>query len=195
MLKKIWLGVCRAVFGAFISAHGYRVKSWSYRYAFEKKYLSYPVREYHSLADLVKFVQTLEWVADSWEQLFDAISYPEKVEYVGYYGDKKVGDCDEFAVYLAAAINKSPALPVGRAQLLTVIWVDAKNKPGGHNVCLLRSKDDHWGYMDYGPPRYYTSLREVVDAVVARYGKDGAECCGWAVSDPATLAPLEVHWS
>lgn len=180
----------------------YQVNSWLYRWTFRRKYLKYPVSTYSSFDELAAFIKTLEWIKDGWQQRGDAFDYPEAVEYIGRYGDKKIGDCDEFAVYIATALQKSVDAKqmsgVDRIRILTVTWIGADGKGGGHNVCLMHFPDvslpgRSYGYMDYSLPHSYPSVPETVKGVVEHYSPGGT-CTGYGVLDPRTLATLEYHW-
>jgi hypothetical protein len=149
--------------------------------------------------DLVAFIHKLIWVADSWQQLWDAFSYPGKVQWIGTEGDRRVGDCDEFAIYSATAILKANAAgylkEYRNPRILTACWMDSKGKLGGHNVCLLE-RDGGVAYMDYGDPIHFDTLQDLVASVIARYTREeNGACIGWGVTDPVTLRPIEVHWS
>jgi hypothetical protein len=180
----------------------YQVNSWFYRWTFRRKYLKYPVSTYNSFDELVAFVQTLEWIKDGWQQRGDAFDYPEAVEYIGRYGDKKIGDCDEFAVYIATALQKSVNAKqlsgVDQIRIMTITWISPEGRGGGHNVCFMRFPDVslpglRYGYMDYGQPRSFASITDTVKGVVEHYSA-GATCTGWGILDPRTLATLEYRW-
>jgi hypothetical protein len=126
------------------------------------------------------------WRPDSRQELGDAISLPQRVEYVAKWAvSKRAGDCDEFAIYNAATLNKSiregkftgdPYLR--EAFLMSVMWVDAGGKYGGHNVTLLERpfgpETTYHSYMDYGlPSKARLDLREVVIDVLNRYCPGG----------------------
>jgi hypothetical protein len=167
---------------------------WShlYRLLFEFPYRNIQISTYASYEALLEVTSKLIWTADGAKQLWDATSSPQWVEYVAKWrADKHVGDCDEFAVYNAAALNKSlrekkftgdPDL-VG-AHMMTVMWVDADGVWGGHNVALLVK--DHelnmaYSYMDYDmPSEPRLTVREVVQDILDHY-VPGASLIGYAI--------------
>lgn len=190
-LQTIWHWICRISCWLFLRGHLYRFKSWLYRETFEYPYKHTELTIYTSLGDLATFLRKLIWTADSWEELFDAISYPGKVEVVGTTGDRKVGDCDEFAVYIANAVIRSIKagyLPeVRTAKMMAVTWCEGW-KPGGHNVAVLEMTDGRVAYMDYGMPIYGSDVEDLVKRVMQRY-TDGGTCIGWSLYDAVSLAP------
>lgn len=171
--------------------------AWSrvYRLIQEQKFLKMTtVAIYMKMADLVKFKKPLIWTADGGLQLWDATSYPEKVQWIADHGDKKIGDCDEFAIYTIAALNKSlaaglwndPRYKIKSVHLLTVMWIAGTNKSGGHNVCLVELDTEFpnkWCYMDYDYPRTpRPSIADVAAQVREDYVGKGNISLGWAVS-------------
>lgn len=152
-----------------------------------------PVSSFVSMNDLVRFLSTLVWTADSWREMFDAISKPEKVEEIGRgEGDHKVGDCDEFAIYIANAMKKS--IEAGYMQefsfprLLTVTWMLPNGGVSGHNVCLMNHSSGMVVYMDYGHPIHARDVETLVKSITWRYGRD-ATWAVYAISDPVSLKP------
>jgi hypothetical protein len=200
MLLNIWTFICRLGMWLHMRLDLYRIKSNLYRAIFERQYRDYPLTTYSTFGELAAFLRTLIWTADSWTQLWDAISYAGKVEAIGYRGDRRVGDCDEFAIYAAEAIRLS--VQAGKfhvraeTKMLTVTWLEGA-VPGGHNVCFLELPDEpahrRYAYMDYGMPIYFASPVAVVRGVLQRYTANGV-CIGWTLSDSATLRMLEHHW-
>ena len=200
MFLRIWVWLCRVAMWLHMRLDLYRWKSAAYRALFERRFAAYPLRPYRSFRELAAFLRSLTWVSDGWRQLWDAISYPGKVEYVGSGGDRRVGDCDEFAIYAAVAVSRSVEegvfTPEAKTWLLTVTWLKGF-KPGGHNVCLLEIPTEpphrRYAYMDYGMPVYFGAVPAVVRGVLARY-TDRAVCIGWTLSNPETLHCVEHHW-
>jgi len=193
MFRKLGIFFCRLGTVLYLRLRICQAKSWLYRRLFERKYQNIQVPAYQNMDDLVAFICRLIWTADSWAQLFDAFSYPGKIQYVGTEGDRRIGDCDEFALYCATAIANSN-LEYKNPRILTVAYMQRDGTLGGHNVCLLE-RDGGYAYMDYGRPHHYATVRETVQGVLDRYGNEGTVCLGWGTTDPKTLAPLEVHWS
>lgn len=196
MLTSLWILLCRVGVWLYLATHLYRVKSWLYRKLFEHGVKWYPVQTHRDLDALAATLRKMNWTADGWRQLWDAISYPGAVQARMDSGNFDVGDCDEFAIYIAAVVKKSRIPGVTNPRLLTVVWQEKDGTLGGHNVCLLEFQgapdDQRHGYMDYGMPRRYASVEGCVQGVLQRYR--GETCLGWAISDAETLAPLEVHW-
>jgi hypothetical protein len=186
----------------YLSSGLYGLWSRIYRTLFEYRYRNLQLTTYERYEDLVAAVRKLIWKADSWQQLWDAISRPQRVEYVlNWQVDKRVGDCDEFAIYEVATLNKSlkEGVFIGDfdlewAALLTVTWVDKAGKYGGHNVCLLIKDLEYssgYAYMDYGmPSRTRNTIREVVIDVLNRYAPEG-DLLMWGVSSE-DLRPMLV---
>lgn len=188
---------------------------WSklYRFIYERDYENVPLTRYSSMRELVSAVRQMQWTADTWKELYDAISSPQKVEYIlqhgrQYDGKKLVGDCDEFAIYeanvIAASIKDWKWIDGwDNPRLMSICWVsetDARNVGfGGHNVCLLRKvggfDDGKWCYMDYGyPSKPRDTIREVVTDIIYRYAGYQAVCIGWSIHTP-DLKFVEHHSS
>lgn len=162
------------------------------------------LQRFPDIQDLVDYVRTLKWRADTWRELGDAISSAEAVQWRADHDPKRfIGDCDEFGVYQAAVLNNelvadqnwSSDLGIYRGDLLTVMWYKTGGKEwegnrngfGGHNVCLLTYDDGTYSYMDYGWPSVRReTIQEVVEDVRLRYAQV-FQPIGWAVSDPVTL--------
>lgn len=128
-------------------------------------------------------------------ELWDAIGHPEYVQWVLNTEEQApMGmDCDEHAIYIAAAIKISVAAGVFLdaalvdANLLTVTWIDGRGEYGGHNAALLyyRGARNTFSYMDYGfPSKGKGSIEEVANDIVARYAGSGASCLAWAIHTP-----------
>lgn len=190
----------------------YRWWSRLYRLIWEHKYSTVALQSYRNFTDLVAIMRTCVWTADGWKQIWDAFSYPGKVQFIiNTDGPKpKIGDCDEFAIYLANVLEQSSTLGghengrfvldtyegmmVERARVLTVSWVKQDGKYGGHNVCLidffdLKSKHhpltgpDYYAFMDYDYPNVMqVDLRGVIEQVMNKYAPGGT-CIAWAIHD------------
>lgn len=162
------------------------VQSWYklYRWMFEFKYYSpnsplySPVPAYSSLYQLADLLgNKLKWRADSLKQLFDAMGTAEAVQYkMSVINQPFIGDCDEFAVYAATAINKSILADpdfgvyyfnkrIKKAYVMTVMWLRYSGQTwrsnylgfGGHNVCVIELEDGDLAWMDYGMPSMLAS--------------------------------------
>lgn len=185
-------------------------KYWSklYRLIWERKYRNVALPVYHDIQQLVNFISTLTWVADGPKELFDAVSSPQKVEWIGRLGDRKVGDCDEFAIYITNALSLNKEIgtlqpfagifPIKEVYFMTVPWAKGRDgKAGGHNVCLIEwalSVGTGFSYMDYGFPSLARStIREVVRDVRVQYaGQD--DQVGYSLHD-RDLNVVKVSWS
>ena len=81
------------------------------------------------------------------------ISTPAKVEARGMHG-LPVGDCDDFSIYAATAIQQMSERSNGvlsgkvvkEVSLLTVPWLEKNGIVSGHNVCVFRylTTDGKW---------------------------------------------------
>jgi hypothetical protein len=206
--SRAWSWWCKFVWrtGFFIVIGSRYYKNWShfYQYIYERQYAGTLINTYTGYPDLHATIQTCTWVADGTKELGDAFSSAEYIQHViNDGGDRKIGDCDEFAIYNASAILKSIAAgswkdeAIKTCYLLTVRW-RTREKPvsaEGHNVCLIALADGTYRYVDYfAPSPAYKTIHEVVLKVIDDYaGVDRADCIGWSVAD-LTMTPLEIHW-
>lgn len=175
----------------------------TYQAIWEPKSKRAPLKRFYSIEDLARYVSELKWRPDTWRELWDAVSAPTAVQWRDYNDPESfIGDCDEFAVYIAAVLSSERHEPpfhgIRSARLLTVMWNKTggsewegnRNGLGGHNVCLIRYWDGTFAYMDYGMPSTpRATAQEVVDDVRKRYAQE-YEPFGWAVADPTTLKVL-----
>lgn len=180
-----------------------------YQLLWERASKKRPLRRFDDLGTLVRYMRDMKWRADTWRQLFDAVSSPQAVQYLadtepGHF----IGDCDEFGVYQAAVINNElidnprwSGLSLMHCKLLTVMWYKVGGEEwegnrkgfGGHNVCLLRYVDGTFAYMDYGwPSTRRDTIQEVVEDVRKRYAQAYLPL-GWATSDPLSLRVVEAQ--
>lgn len=161
------------------------------------------IQRFGSLGSLVVYIQELKWTADTWRELWDAISSIGHIQWrADHQPQRLIGDCDEFGRYSACVIRNElkddprwGGLGVKSTFLLTVMWKKiggeewAGNQKGygGHNVCLIHYLDGSWSYMDYGwPSKRVESVADVVKQVRDRYAQE-YEPLGFAWSDPETL--------
>lgn len=208
-LFGLWCWLCTFATYWFMRLGGYKWKSAFYRRIFEAKYRDVPVATYLSLEQLATWIGLQKWRADSWEQLFDAVSYPGKVQAVGQdtEGAHYIGDCDEFAIYLTAALQKSlaqgvmPGTNIRAARFFTTTWVELDGwTPTGHNVCLLEYGPNPEGvpsyaYMDYGMPSApFTSINDVATAIRERYAAPGGSVPIVFAIQQLDLTPEHVEW-
>lgn len=205
---NVWAAIARFFTFLYLRLHGYQLWSYLYRFVWERKYKSVKIHRFERLALLVDFIRLQKWKADSWKEMFDAVSSPEKVQAIGQdaSGDHLIGDCDEFAVYLANAISVSlkagmmAADGIANPRFLTITWIDKKTKKaGGHNVCLLEYPSEVgsslYAYMDYGKPsaKFFT-IGDVVKLVRDTYVGEGNHIgLAWCAADP-NLKPWITHW-
>lgn len=199
MLTALWVFLCRAGIWLYVAGRVYQLKSYVYRWCFEGAYANYPVKPHLSLEELAQTLRTLVWVADDWRHLWDAFSYPGAVQARIDKGDRRIGDCDEFAIYIASVIAMRTFEGVGNPRILTVTWRSANGSLGGHNVCLLDFPGAHAseavGFMDYTMPRRFHNVEGCVAGVLRAYGGPGATSLGWSITDWTSLTPLEIHWA
>lgn len=192
----------------FVIAIGSRYyKNWSrlYQWLYERKHKSLEIEMYTSYRALSNTLATCTWIADGSKELGDAISSPGFIQYViNEVGGRPIGDCDEFAMYNAAALMESVKMqmwtgePIKNCSILTVRWMqkDTPQVQAGHNVCLIELVDGTYRYMDYwSPSPAFKTKREVALRVIDDYtGVDKSDCLGWSVSDRVTMSPTEIHW-
>jgi hypothetical protein len=169
-LVAIWRWVASVCTLGFLALRGYQIKSAVHRFFFDRKYRDTPITVYPTLAELHAWIDQQKWVKDGLTSLWDAVCTPQKVQAVGQgsgplaKGDKvhEVGDCDEFAIYTTAAIEKALALGqmkeknIANPRFFSVVWMERNGMPDGHNVCLLERPQPNgppkYSYMDYYMP-------------------------------------------
>lgn len=184
---------------------------WSrlYRIIWEFKYRDVPVKAYRTIEELAGVMENCLYVSDGPKQLGDAISYPGTVQHLIDI-NAGIGDCDEFAIYIANALEKSSTyggfengrftlapykgLVVDTAKLLTLGWLEKDyNTYEGHNVCLISWTDGTYSYMDYGlPSTPCKDLSCVLAEILAEYAP-GGKLLSWSIHDQ-NLNFQEVHW-
>ena len=189
-MKNALIAVWRflASIGIWIWLNGRAYQGWSsiHRAIFDRKYRDTEIATYATLKDLAAWIDQQKWVKDGLDSLFDAVCSPQKVQAIGQTGDHKIGDCDEFGIYLTAAIEKSLATGVMKAdqnvqnpRFFTVTWMEKSGKPDGHNVCLLERPQPNgtvkFSYMDYDLPSEppLDTPAQVAVLIASRYA-------GWA---------------
>ena len=186
---------------------------WSrlYRLIWEWKYSSYPVTSYRTIDDLAATMNTCVWIPDSWVHLGGSFSYPGTVQHIidtQPAGNRQIGDCEEFAVYLANALEQSSTyggfldgrfalapwngLVVNSAKILTLGWLDVAGNYDGHNVALIEWTNGTFSYMDYfmpSDPR--KNVSEILGQILLNYAPDGT-LLFWSIHDK-DLNFQEVH--
>jgi len=161
-LIAVWRFLASIGIWIWLNVRGYKTWSAIHRAIFDRKYRTTELATYATLTDLAAWIAKQEWVKDGLDSLYDAVCSPQKVQAVGQTGDHKIGDCDEFAIYQTAVIEKSLAMGlmktdnVQNPRFFTVTWMEKSGKNSGHNVCLLERPQPNgpvkFSYMDYGMP-------------------------------------------
>lgn len=201
-MLNIWIFLCRVATYAYFASR-FQV-GWSrlYRWLYERQYKDVKIASYDTLQDIARVMRRQSWVMDSWKELFNAVSSPQKVQALINANERgaRIGDCDEFAIYIVSAVRRSMMqlrMPgVLSAQLLTVMW-NSGWVPNGHNVCLLQMLDNYrirYAYMDYGlPSKMYDTVEEVAKAVREAYDKNAIPLM-YAVSTE-DLTMIDIKWA
>jgi hypothetical protein len=179
---KLWVFINKVILYLWFVTRLQKLKTLIYRFIWERQYVkSTVIVPATSLKELASRIKPDWWRADSWKQLFDAVSTPEYVQWVWLHGPQDSGfDCDEYAVYITAVINDSlkkgllNEVGIKRAWMTTICWVTEAGGVYGHNVSVLEynfgGKETYF-YMDYGMPSGpFNSLRDLAEAVVKLYG-------------------------
>lgn len=176
--------ICSFFVKMYLILNLYRIWSPIYRFVWERKYKNYPTALHTDWESLEIFVRAQVWTVDGWKQLWDAISYPGTVQYKSEH-DHKIGDCDEFAIYLVHSINKAKEQgyfpEVESAQFMTICWTHGWHFEG-HNVCLITWQNGSKSYMDYAwPSENRDTVEEVVQDVIHAYNGDKGKLLAWSV--------------
>lgn len=197
-MKSFKIFMAKLVVWTWFHSNLFRYWSKVYQWVWErnKTMLLYGYRD---ITELVSYVGKLKWRADTWREVGDAVSSPEHVQWLAEHEPEKfIGDCDEFAVYQAAVVNReldmwNPSFAeYKQAYLMSVAWYHTPNgRFGGHNVCLLQDRKGKYSYMDYGfPSQKVETLEEIAHLVMKRYAGQ-YEKIGWVVSEVPTLKKLD----
>lgn len=147
--------------------------------------------------EIVPLLKDFVWRPDSLEDMGDAVCSPEMVWYRYLFNvDHKIGDCDEFAIFISNVIKKSIDTGTWMSviedpNMLSTTWMNVDGKVEGHNVCILRV-GQMYGFMDYGDPVWCGAKGRVPLMILKERGGDGASLIGWAVHTP-DLRLLEYH--
>lgn len=133
------------------------------------------------MQELTRSLASLKWQEDGISQLGDAISSPQRVEFIiqRQSGKSPIGasDCDEFAAYACECITDM----VGRRVfeildgpwIVSILW-EGNKKIEGHNVCAWKYTDSarkrivygHIGNWNSGIPFLnFNSLEEIAKSV------------------------------
>lgn len=194
--------------GAYLYIGSRFYANWSrlHRFLFDRVARDQQLPTFATPEEIVPYLNGMVWRPDSWIDAGDAICSPQMVwyRYINHL-DHKIGDCDEFAIFLSNVIAKSIdekkwTAPIDSPALLTVTWIQPDGVGSGHNVCLLRRTHriglklyEEWGYMDYGKPLWAGTKERVVSAIRHRYVGQGVIGLCWAVHTP-DLKLKEIHF-
>jgi hypothetical protein len=114
--------------------------------------------------------------------------------------DWTTSQCDEFAIYLTAAIEKALAvgqmteMNIANPRFFTVMWMEKTGRPEGHNVCLLERPQPNgttkYSYMDYGMPSEppLDTPGQLAVLIASRYA-------GWSSTGHGTVESGVLCWS
>jgi hypothetical protein len=159
--------------------HGPRY-GWSKlrRRLFEGGFLAKPLPQVASLADIQACLQEVTWKQDNLPQLFDCVSYPQRV------WTKKKDDCDGFAVLAAELLNRWD--PQTAPVIVTVMVAPLKRS---HSVCVF----NQGGGLRYFSnkelnPGLFQNYREIVDNFTPPH-----RLICWDAVKPDMLEQLEFH--
>lgn len=162
ILLSIWRWIASVGVWLFLNLHMYRAKSALHRWLFDRKYNGTELTVYPTVAALQEWLAKQDWKRDAIDSGWDAVCSPEKIQAVGQGGDHRIGDCDEFAIYIVAAMTKAfgagqmKEMNVANPRFFTVTWIQRNGVVDGHNVALIeRPQPDgslKYSYMDYGLP-------------------------------------------
>lgn len=158
----VWLFLCRVFTWLHLSSGLRRAWTSIYRLIWERRWKNVTVPTYANLDTLGGYLRlnANKWRADSWRQLWDAVSYPGKAKeaFEGSFIPENGLDCEDFSIFIVHTLKRSldtGALHVAKdlatPQLFTVIWMEGWALRG-HAVCLVRLPDYQFAFMDYGPP-------------------------------------------
>lgn len=199
ILLSMWRKIVMGVLWFFFNTRLYRAKSMLHRFFFDRKYRGTPIATYGSLKELVAWLDKQEWKRDGLDTAWDAVCTPEKVQAIGQGGDHRIGDCDEFAVYIVAAIEKSfgaglmAAEDIRHPRFFTVLWMTRDGVPDGHNAALLEHLQPNgsvkYSYMDYAlPGRKHETPAQVAVQLAADYA-------GWMTTGHGTQESTVLFWA
>jgi len=149
------------------------------RRLFERRYLTTGLPEVNSLEEIQTCLKDIEWTRDGVTQLFDCISYPQRV------WETKKDDCDGFAILAAELLNRWS--PESDPVLVTAL---VRPLSQCHTVCAFRYGGNLW-YFDNSNLRSgnLKGYGDVVDQFTSR--SDRLIC--WDVVKPDTLKTLEFN--
>lgn len=198
---RLWFH--RALFWIWFITRGYYLWSRFYRWAFERKWRNQDLTQYRSLEELETALGNMRWDRDALKGKLDVISSPEKVEaiYRSAAGDPAkalVGDCDEFAVYAAVAIEDMVRRGVpdfSEPGFMTLNWLDADRKFHGHNVCTFRNTHSNkWGHIgNWFNGRAQIAFDTLEELAAWWADQAGGVLIAWAIASPDLKRLLRIQ--
>jgi hypothetical protein len=120
----------------------------------------------------------ITWKQDSFAELFDCVSYPQRV------WSKKKDDCDGFAVLAATLLNRWD--PQTRPVIVTAVVTPLAN---GHSVCVFQQGG---GFRYFSNAALIPGIFQSYGEIVANFSPPN-RLLGWDVVKPDTLEQLEFH--
>lgn len=203
---RFWIGVFWV--WIFVRSGGYYLYSRMMRWMLEHKHRkgNPPIRIYRDYPELLDAAYRWQWDSDKWYEGYDVISYPWTTQARINDPDPKIGDCDDWSMYLCHVLpqveSKTGLLGESKCvgfRVLTVCYMDrTTGEYGGHNVCLfaIRRNDSSWffghasnwrkaqlitsyKYIKSKMNEPYVSITEIVEDIC---GPDKINL-GWATCD------------
>jgi hypothetical protein len=160
--------------------HGPRY-SWSKfrRFMFERGFLKKPLPPVKTLADIQSSLREITWVKDGLGELFDCISYPQRV------WSKKKDDCDGFAILTAALLNQwdKNTKPV-------IVTAMVSSMTHCHSVCVFQLGGGlrYFSNKELSPKTFASYKKIVADFVNPSY-----RLICWDIVEPNTLKQREFN--
>lgn len=156
-MRHVWYWLVRFGCWLVLDLRIYYLWSRLGRRLYEKDFVKKPIREYTNEDELQMTMERWVWRRDPFWQLFDMISCPAYVEFQAD-NQRPVGDCDDFSVYAAQALQQIAQKQGGiggkviaEISILTVPWMEKNGTISGHNVCVFRwleqTKGWHWAWV------------------------------------------------
>ena len=199
LVHKIWATICKWAIWAVMASGLYWLHISIMSLLWDRQYRDVPVKDYPTIDALAKTVAAVAesfYRPDGWERLWDSISPPGRFQTFldnGTVGDATANDCDDFANYIAHALNVSHFPNIRNIRLMYLAWMQKNSVPAAHMVCLFETLDGRYGYMDYGQPTYHATVEAVAEYIVR--GFDGEQLLVWAEVDMDTYRVTAVNRS
>jgi hypothetical protein len=165
---------------------------WSklYQRILERPWIGFQILPWHR--DITPWraqslMKVLEWRADGWRELWNAVHHPLIVsEAISWYQPKGAMDCEDFALWAATALDKRY-----EARVLCVYWSTGRWpwQQAGHAVCLYHDPDlNEYGYIGNWPrKRKLGSEIDAVRSIVRSAGREQEELIGYKTYKPEEL--------